>query len=152
MPSILGANTLSSGFDVSNSVRFDAGSGPYLSRATSGDGNQRKSYLNIEDCLEAMYVSMKYYKSNINIINLGTDEYCTVKDSIKPICKIMGAKPKIKYKGGKKGWIGDNPFIFLDTRNIRDLGWTPKLSIQDGVLKTIQYLKTNEWVFEEKAK
>ena len=42
MPSILGANTLSSGFDVSNSVRFDAGSGPYLSRATSGDGNQRK--------------------------------------------------------------------------------------------------------------
>ena len=42
MPSILGANTLSSGFDVSNSLRFDAASGPYLSRATSGDGNQRK--------------------------------------------------------------------------------------------------------------
>ena len=39
---ILPANTLSSGFDVSNSLRFDAASGPYLSRATSGDGNQRK--------------------------------------------------------------------------------------------------------------
>ena len=115
-----------------------------------GDGNQRKSYLNIEDCLEAMHVAMKYYKSNINIINLGTDEYCTVKDSIKTICKIMRVKPKIKYKGGKRGWIGDNPFIYLDTSKIRATGWKPKFTIKDSIEITSNYLLRSGWLLKKK--
>ena len=115
-----------------------------------GDGNQRKSYLNIKDCLEAMHVAMKYYKSNINIINLGTDEYCTVKDSIKTICKIMRVKPKIKYKGGKRGWIGDNPFIYLDTSKIRATGWKPKFTIKDSIEITSNYLLRSGWLLKKK--
>ena len=115
-----------------------------------GDGNQRKSYLNIEDCLEAMHIAMKYYKDDINIINLGTDEHCTVKDSIKTICKIMGAKPRIKYKGGKRGWIGDNPFIYLDTKKIRATGWKPKFTIKDSIEITSNYLLRSEWLLKKK--
>ena len=115
-----------------------------------GDGNQRKSYLNIEDCLEAMHIAMKYYKDDINIINLGTDEHCTVKDSIKTICKIMGTKPRIKYKGGKRGWIGDNPFIYLDTKKIRATGWKPKFTIKDSIKITSNYLLRSEWLLKKK--
>ena len=96
-----------------------------------------------------MHIAMKYYKDDINIINLGTDEHCTVKDSIKTICKIMGAKPKIKYKGGKKGWIGDNPFIYLDTKKIRNLGWSSKFSIKNSILSTLDYLKENQWLINQ---
>ena len=52
--------------------------------------------------------------------------------------------------GSERGWIGDNPFIFLETQKIQSLGWKLKYSIRDGVLKTIQYLKENEWVFERR--
>ena len=115
-----------------------------------GNGKQRKSYLYIQDCIDAMLFALEKSNESVNVLNLGVDGYCEVNDSIGWICEELGVTPKLEYSGGDRGWIGDNPFIFLDTSNIRDLGWKPKLSIQDGVLKTIQYLKTNEWVFEQR--
>ena len=115
-----------------------------------GNGKQRKSYLYIQDCIDAMLFALEKSNESVNVLNLGVDGYCEVNDSIGWICEELGVTPKLEYSGGDRGWIGDNPFIFLDTSKIRDLGWKPKLSIQDGVLKTIQYLKTNEWVFEQR--
>ena len=115
-----------------------------------GNGKQRKSYLYIQDCIDAILLALEKSNESVNVLNLGVDGYCEVNDSIGWICEELGVSPKLEYTGGDRGWIGDNPFIFLDTSKIRDLGWKPKLSIQNGVLKTIQYLKTNEWVFEEK--
>jgi len=115
-----------------------------------GNGKQRKSYLYIQDCIDAILLALEKSNKSVNVLNLGVDGYCEVNDSIGWICEELGVSPKLEYTGGDRGWIGDNPFIFLDTSKIRDLGWKPKLSIQDGVLKTIQYLKTNEWVFEER--
>ena len=115
-----------------------------------GNGKQRKSYLYIQDCIDAMLFALEKSNESVNVLNLGVDGHCEVNDSIGWICEELGVTPKLEYSGGDRGWIGDNPFIFLDTSKIRDLGWKPKLSIQDGVLKTIQYLKTNEWVFEER--
>ncbi len=115
-----------------------------------GNGKQRKSYLYIQDCIDAMLFALEKSNESVNVLNLGVDGYCEVNDSIGWICEELGVSPKLEYSGGDRGWIGDNPFIFLDTSKIRDLGWKPKLSIQDGVLKTIQYLKTNEWVFEQR--
>jgi UDP-glucose 4-epimerase len=108
-----------------------------------GDGNQKKSYLHVQDCIEAIFLALKKTNDKINIFNLGTNEYCKLKDSIKWICSELNAKPKLDYKGGKRGWIGDNPFIFLDTKKIRSLGWKPKLTIQQSVVKTVKYLQNN---------
>ena len=115
-----------------------------------GNGKQRKSYLYIQDCIDAILLALEKSNESVNVLNLGVDGYCELNDSIGWICEELGVSPKLEYTGGDRGWIGDNPFIFLDTSKIRDLGWKPKLSIKDGVLKTIQYLKTNEWVFEER--
>ncbi|MCR4348015.1 MAG: NAD-dependent epimerase/dehydratase family protein [Sulfuricaulis sp.] len=111
-----------------------------------GNGKQRKSYLYIQDCLDAMQVAVEKANGKVNIFNLGVDGYCEVNDSIGWISQALGAKPQMKYTGGDRGWIGDNPFIFLDTRGIRSLGWEPKHSIREGVVKTVEFLKANEWV------
>ena len=116
-----------------------------------GNGKQRKSYLYIQDCIDAILLALEKSNESVNVLNLGVDGYCEVNDSIGWICEELGVSPKLEYTGGDRGWIGDNPFIFLDTSKIRDLGWKPKLSIKDGVLKTLQYLKENEWVFENRA-
>jgi len=112
-----------------------------------GDGKQRKSYLYVQDCVEAMLTAEEKMTDNINIYNLGVDSYCEVMDSVKIICNELKISPKLRFTGGERGWVGDNPFIFLETSKIRSLGWTPKLSIQEGVIKTINYLRENEWVF-----
>ena len=53
-------------------------------------------------------------------------------DSIGWISEKLGVAPERRYTGGDRGWIGDSPFIFLDTKKIRALGWKPKLTIRQG--------------------
>lgn len=108
-----------------------------------GDGSQRKSYLYVQDCMEAILLAMEKATGRVNIFNLGTDEYCQVNDSIRTICEHLELAPQIRYSGGDRGWIGDNPFIFLDCARIRALGWKPRLSIREGIVKTLAYLQQN---------
>jgi UDP-glucose 4-epimerase len=107
-----------------------------------GDGRQRKSYLYVRDCVDAMLIATGRSADSVNIFNLGHDTYCQVNDSIGWICTALGVTPKVEYRGGDRGWAGDNPIIFLDTTRIRSLGWRPTLSIREGVSKTLQYLRT----------
>jgi UDP-glucose 4-epimerase len=113
-----------------------------------GNGKQRKSYLYVQDCVDAILLAMEKATDKVNIFNLGVDGYCEVNDSIGWICEELGVKPKLEYSGGDRGWVGDNPFIFLETNRIQSLGWKPKLGIREGVIKSVKYLRENEWVFE----
>jgi UDP-glucose 4-epimerase len=113
-----------------------------------GNGTQRKSYLDIEDCLDAIQIATQKATAKVNVLNLGVDTYCELNDSITWITEALGVRPSLEYTGGDRGWIGDNPFIFLDTQRVRSLGWKPKHSIRDGVVRTVEYLKRNEWVLE----
>ncbi len=116
-----------------------------------GNGKQKKSYLYVQDCLDAMLLAVEKAKDKINIFNLGVDGYCEVNNSISWICREMGVNPKLEYSGGDRGWVGDNPFIFLDTKKIQALGWKPKVSIEEGVVRTVQWLRDNEWVLEARS-
>lgn len=111
-----------------------------------GNGRQRKSYLYVQDCIDAIFVALERATDKINIFNLGTDEYCELNDSIRWITGHLGVTPTLEYSGGDRGWIGDNPFIFLDTARIRALGWTPKLTIRESVIRTVDFLAKSEWV------
>lgn len=115
-----------------------------------GNGHQKKSYLYVQDCISAMLLALEKAEEKVNIFNLGLDEYCEVNDSIRWISEKLGVSPKIRYTGGERGWIGDNPFIFLDCARIRKLGWKPSLNIQQGVVRTVEFLQQNEWVFKRR--
>ena len=120
-----------------------------------GDGTQRKSYLYVSDCLDAMLHVIQMQtalkaKHRVEIYNLGADEYVRVNDSIRCICNTLGLKPRLEYSGGNKGWVGDNPFIFLDTKKIRATGWNNQFSIQRGIIRTLEWLQQNRWVYEKR--
>ena len=113
-----------------------------------GNGKQKKSYLHVQDCVEAMMTAINQSDDRVNIFNLGTDEYVEVVDSIACISSHLDLKPELTFSGGERGWIGDNPFIFLDCKKIRALGWKPRLSIREGVVRTVQWLEKNHWALE----
>lgn len=118
-----------------------------------GDGTQRKSYLHVQDCIDAMLhvIGMQPAAAaphRVQIYNLGTEEFCTVKESIGWICGFLGLEPRLHYTGGDRGWIGDNPFIFLDTQKILATGWKPRHSIEEGVKRTMAWLQANRWAFQ----
>ena len=116
-----------------------------------GDGHQKKSYIYIQDCIEAMMLGIEKEKDKINIFNLGTPEMIEVFNSIEIIKKFMNIDPKIISQDSTKGWIGDNPMLFLDTKKINSLGWQPKFSFRDGVIKTLEWFEGNAWAVSEKT-
>jgi UDP-glucose 4-epimerase len=110
-----------------------------------GDGTQRKSYLHVADCIAAVS-SLLEADHRCEVFNLGVDDYCTVTESSNWICERLGLDPVREYTGGDRGWVGDNPFIFLDTVRIRSTGWAPSLSIREAVESTVDYLVQEPWV------
>lgn len=121
-----------------------------------GDGRQRKSYLYVQDCVDAMLhvigqATAKHAKHHTQVYNLGTAEYVEVNQSIGYLCAALGVQPKLEYTGGDRGWIGDNPFIFLDTKKVQATGWKPKLTIEQGIIRTLRWLEANRWVYEARG-
>jgi UDP-glucose 4-epimerase len=107
--------------------------------------------LYVHDCIDAVLTALDRARDRVNVFNLGTDEYCEVNDSIGWIANHLGVHPALEYTGGDRGWIGDNPFIFLDCARIRALGWRPTLSIRDAVLRTLDYLIDHPTLFETRV-
>jgi len=118
--------------------------------AVLGDGRQRKSYLHVADAIEAMLTAIARPAGKLTILNLGTAEYCQVLESVGWITERLGVTPRIELAGGARGWVGDSPFIFLDTARVRALGWTPRHAIRAGVIDTLDWLIANPWILDER--
>ena len=120
-----------------------------------GDGTQRKSYLYVSDCVLAVLQavqsgSARNAKHRSKVYNLGAPEYCRLTDSIGWICDYLGLSPKLEFTGGDRGWVGDNPFIFLDTKKIQEIGWRATVSIREAVERTVNWLRENQWVLAKR--
>ena len=115
-----------------------------------GNGRQRKSYLYVQDCVSAILTAIEKAEGKIDIFNLGVDEYCEVNQSIGWISEYLHVTPQLSYSGGERGWVGDSPFIFLDCGRIRQLGWAPRLTIREAVVRTLEFLDRNRWVLERR--
>lgn len=105
-----------------------------------GDGTVKKSCLNVKDCIDAMLIAIKKSNDKVNIFNLGTDEFLSVKDCAQKVASYILLKPKFNYQEEKLGWVGDSPFIYLNCNKIRALGWKPKYTIKESIEETLEYL------------
>lgn len=116
-----------------------------------GDGKQRKSYLYVGDAVEGLIQAhRRAWPKRLEVVNLGTDEYVTVYQSIETICGELQLQPSLQYTGGDRGWPGDNPFIFLDCSKMRATGWKPKVPIREAIQLTVRYLEKNRWLMAER--
>jgi UDP-glucose 4-epimerase len=115
-----------------------------------GDGHQEKSYLYVQDCVSAILAGLQHAGEDpgFSVYNLGTDETVVVDQSVGIITRELGVSPEIEHTGGKRGWAGDSPRIALDCSRIRALGWAPTLTIEQAVIRTVQWLQANPDVFE----
>jgi UDP-glucose 4-epimerase len=113
-----------------------------------GNGLQRKSYMYVADCIDAILLAAEQAKGKVEIFNLGIDGSIEVRQSIAWITDELGLQPRLDYAGGTRGWIGDSPLIQLDTTRITKLGWVPQVPIEDAIRRTVRWLAANRWVFD----
>jgi UDP-glucose 4-epimerase len=117
-----------------------------------GDGRQRKSYLEVIDGVNGIFYAVQHAKKRKNIFNLGHDEFMSVLDLADIIVDELGLK-NVQYRttGGERGWLGDSPFVHLDTAKLKALGWRPQVSIEQGVRNTVRYLQRHPQLLEQRS-
>lgn len=111
------------------------------------DGTPRKSSVYVKDGVDAIFKAIKKSKHKINIYNIGHDEVLTVNQIVDTILDAAKISIKKKYVGGKRGWKGDNPFVHLDNKKLKKIGWKPSCSQREGLRKTVRYLLKNPQIF-----
>ncbi len=110
-----------------------------------GDGKQIKSYLDVRDGLRGVLDISEYQNKNSDIFNLGHSEKMNVVDLANIVCDEMDLKKvRFEFTGGKRGWLGDSPFVHLDTSKANNYGWMPSIKIEDGIRETVRYLLSAE--------
>ena len=93
-----------------------------------GDGNQVKSYLLIEEWLDATLFAFRHVNENqCQVFNLANESPLTVAEVARIVVEEMGLNGvRFRYTGGRRGWPGDVPEIRFDMSKMRRLGWEPK--------------------------
>lgn len=100
-----------------------------------GDGQQRKSYLHVSDCVEGM---IKIWKiEGKDIYNLGAIDSLDAKTIAEIVANKMNLKPKFVCKGGES-WKGDIKVIQLEIEKMKNIGWMPKYNSKQAVEKAVE--------------
>ncbi|MCX8185255.1 MAG: NAD-dependent epimerase/dehydratase family protein [Sulfolobales archaeon] len=101
-----------------------------------GDGRQRKSYLYIDDAIEATLLAATKAEASYSVFNVGNEDWVEVSEIAKIISEVLGIKPRIVYSGGTRdgrGWPGDVKFMLLSIDKIKSLGWRPRYTSAEAV-------------------
>jgi len=105
-----------------------------------GDGRQAKSYMHIEECLNAIAFVVENGTDDLNIYNLGTRTTTSVDRIADIVADVLGLDPEYEYTGGERGWTGDVPRMRLSIEKLAGLGWTPSQSSDDAVRQATREL------------
>jgi UDP-glucose 4-epimerase len=108
-----------------------------------GDGRQKKAYLLVEDCVDAMFYAVAHSDEEVNVFNVGYEDQVTVTRIAELVVETLGLhNVKFRYTGGERGWKGDVRSMLLDVSKLRALGWKPKYSSEGAVREALKILKS----------
>ena len=105
-----------------------------------GNGRQEKSYMLVEDCVDAMMHGIQAFDAPLTLLNLGTEDTCSVTRIAEIVIDVVGAQATIDYTGGDRGWAGDIPRARLAIDRLLDSGFTPTANSEEAVRRTAELL------------
>lgn len=116
------------GYDFINKLRNDPTKLEIL-----GDGAQSKSYISVDDVIDAVFVVLSHFEQPYVAYNVATTDHLSVREIAKMTCEILGVQPHLKFGDTPGGWNGDVPVVRLDSTRLRNLGWHPRHSSQEAM-------------------
>jgi UDP-glucose 4-epimerase len=106
-----------------------------------GNGEQKKSYLLVEECVEGILYTFENSREKVNIFNLGSQDNIRISRIAEILVEEMALKNvKFEYTEGRRGWPGDVPLMMLNVKKINQLGWKAKYSSEEVIKRAIRDL------------
>lgn len=128
--------------DFIKKLKTDSGSLEIL-----GDGTQEKSYVDIDDCVDATLLAKNHFltsQQRVDVYNLSSPDKISIKRIAEIVAEGMGLRGvKMNFTGGVdggRGWLGDVKLMQLSIEKLRKLGWNPKLNSEGAVRKAAKEL------------
>jgi len=106
-----------------------------------GDGYQKKSYLYIDDCINALMLGFNEFPSQLEIFNVGSDDQVDTNTIAQIIIDVLRLSPEIVHSSDSKdgrGWIGDVKNMLLSTDKLKKIGWNINYSSKETVSLTVK--------------
>jgi UDP-glucose 4-epimerase len=102
-----------------------------------GNGKQKKSYIHVDDCVNAILTAARNQEDSYEVYNVGNEDSVSVTNIAEAVIDECGSDTEIYYTGGEKGWTGDVPVMLLDIEKIKEkLDWSPSMNSEEAVRKT----------------
>ena len=106
-----------------------------------GDGTQSKSYIFVDDVIEAILLTDRLSKNKFDYFNVATGDYITVHEIADLVAHEMGLNNvKYNFSGGDRGWKGDVPIVRFELEKIFSLGWRPKFNSHEAMKQSIKLM------------
>lgn len=104
-----------------------------------GDGTQTKSYIHVDDVVDAMLLVARLNGPGFQVFNVATDDQLSVREIADLAAGLLGAtNVEYVFSGGSRGWKGDVPVIRFDSTRIRELGWTNRYTSAEALRDSIR--------------
>ncbi len=124
------------GFDFARRLRTD----PSRLRIL-GDGRQSKSYIHVDDVLDAIFHTESHAAKPFDVYNVATENYITVREIADLSVELAGLRSEAvayEFTGGDRGWKGDVPVVRFDLSKILETGWHAKRGSRDALAAAIR--------------
>jgi UDP-glucose 4-epimerase len=106
-----------------------------------GDGSQSKSYIHVDDVLDAILFLYDRDWQGFDVFNVATQDYVTVREIADLVVRQLGlSQVEYSFTGGDRGWKGDVPVVRFDTNKLRALGWANRRSSREALLASVDSL------------
>jgi UDP-glucose 4-epimerase len=109
-----------------------------------GDGTQKKSYIHVDDVLEAILLVADKANKPYEVFNVATDDYVTVRQIADQAVALAGLRPdevRYDFTGGDRGWKGDVPIVRFDCSKIKALGWRNRRSSAEALRDAMEAMR-----------
>ena len=109
-----------------------------------GSGKQKKSYLDVVDCVDAMVYGVEHSQEKVNIFNIGSKDSIDVVGIADIVTETMGYRD-VEYRftggvNGGSGWKGDVKFMLLSIDKLQSLGWKPPHTSRQSIEMAVHSL------------
>jgi UDP-glucose 4-epimerase len=109
-----------------------------------GDGTQSKSYIHVEDVLDAVFVAGDHGEVGYDVFNVATDDYLTVREIADLAARVCGLEPsRVRYEftGGDRGWKGDVPIVRFNCAKLKGLGWRSRRTSAEAMREAMTAMR-----------
>ncbi len=106
-----------------------------------GDGTQSKSYIHVDDVLDAIFTLVEDPHDTFDVFNVGTGDYVTVREIVSMVVTEMGLSDvELEFGTEPRGWKGDVPVVRFASDKIAARGWKRRYSSAEALTASIRAL------------